>query len=194
MALPPHLVIASHNAGKVSEIADLLHGFDLRVTGAGELGLAVPDETGETFEANALLKATSATVATGLPALADDSGLAVAALGGAPGIHSARWAGETGDFAGAIARLKRALAGVPAPAAAFHCVLALAWPDGTSRTFSGTVEGTLTFPPKGTNGFGYDPVFVPAGEVLTYGEMSMTAKMATNHRARAFRELMAAVS
>ena len=194
MALPPHLVIASHNDGKVAEIADLLRGLDVRVTGAGELGLAVPEETGATFAANALLKATCATQATGLPALADDSGLAVAALDGAPGIHSARWAGEARDFAAAIARLERALAGVQAPDAAFHCVLALAWPDGTSRTFSGVVEGTLTFPPRGTNGFGYDPVFVPAGDVLTYGEMSMTGKMATNHRARAFHALMAALA
>ncbi len=194
MALPRHLVIASHNDGKVAEIADLLHDHDVRATGAGELGLAVPEETGETFAANALLKATSATQATGLPALADDSGLAVAALDGAPGIHSARWAGKARDFAAAMARLESALADVSAPDAAFHCVLALAWPDGTSRIVSGAVEGTLTFPPRGTNGFGYDPVFVPAGDVLTYGEMSRTGKMATDHRARAFRALLVALA
>ncbi len=194
MALPPHLVIASHNSGKVAEIADLLHDVDVRATGAGELGLAVPEETGDTFVANALLKATCAAQATGLPALADDSGLAVAALDGAPGIHSARWAGEARNFAAAIIRLERLLAGVPAPDAAFHCALAFAWPDGTSRTFSGVVEGTLTFPPRGTNGFGYDPVFVPAGDILTYGEMSMADKRATNHRARAFDALRAALA
>ena len=192
MALPPHLVIASHNAGKVTEFADLFQGIDIRLSGAGELGLAVPEETGRTFAANALLKARCAMEATGLPALADDTGLAVDALDGAPGIHSARWAGEARDFAVAIARLERALAGMPEPSAAFHCVLALAWPDGTSRTFSGKVEGTLVFPPRGRNGFGYDPVFIPAGETLTYGEMAMTEKMATNHRARAFHSLKAA--
>ena len=194
MALPPHLVIASHNSGKVVEIANLLHDFDVCATGVSELGLAAPEETGDTFVANALLKAMHAAQATGLPALADDTGLAVAALDGAPGVHSARWAGETRDFATAINRLERLLTGVAAPDAAFHCALALAWPDGTNRTFCGVVKGTLTFPPRGTNGFGYDSVFVPAGDVLTYGEMSMAGKMATNHRARAFDALTAALA
>ena len=194
MELPPRLVIASHNAGKVAEIADLLKAFPTTITGAGELGLAEPEETGETFEANAVLKAAAAARSSGLPALADDSGLAVDALAGRPGIHSARWAGPGRDFASAMARLERELAGTAEPAASFHCVLALAWPGGKARTFAGRVEGTLVFPPRGENGFGYDPVFVPLGETRTYGEMTMAGKMATNHRARAFASLVAALA
>ncbi len=194
MTLPSHLVIASHNAGKVAEIADLLRPFGTRVTGAGELGLGEPEETGTTFEANAVLKANAAMRACGLPALADDSGLAVDALEGAPGIHSARWAGPERDFAAAIARLESALAGHERPSASFHCVLALAWPGPGIRTFHGRVAGTLAFPPRGSNGFGYDPVFVPAGDDRTYGQMSMAEKMATNHRARAFEALVAALT
>ena len=194
MTLPPRLVIASHNAGKVAEIADLLQPLAVRVTGAGELGLEEPEETGESFEANAVLKAVAAMRSTGLPALGDDSGLAVDALDGAPGIHSARWAGPGRDFAAAIARLERELAGSRNPSASFHCVLALAWPNCATRTFHGRVEGTLTFPARGCNGFGYDPAFVPDGDVRTYAEMSMAEKMATNHRARAFEALVAALT
>ena len=194
MTLPPRLVIASHNAGKVAEIADLLKPLAILVTGADELGLEEPEETGGTFEANAVLKAVAAMRSTGLPALGDDSGLAVDALEGAPGICSARWAGPDRDFAAAIARLERELAGLESPSASFHCVLALAWPNAATRTFHGRVEGTLTFPARGCSGFGYDPAFVPAGDVRTYAEMSMTEKMATNHRARAFKALVAALT
>ena len=195
MTLPPRLVIASHNAGKVAEIADLLKPLAIRVTGADELGLEEPEETGGTFEANAVLKAVAAMRSTGLPALGDDSGLAVDALEGAPGICSARWAGPDRDFAAAIARLERELAGLE------ESVSELPLCPGTShgqtratRTFHGRVEGTLTFPPRGCSGFGYDPAFVPAGDVRTYAEMSMTEKMATNHRARAFKALVAALT
>lgn len=194
MKLPGRLVIASHNSGKVAEIADLLEPFAVQIVGAAELGLTEPDETGTTFEANAILKACLAMQASRLPALADDSGLAVDALEGAPGIHSARWAGPERNFSGAIARLERALEGHLNLQARFHCVLALVWPDGATRIFHGRVEGTLSFPAKGCYGFGYDPVFVPEGDHRTYAEMSMAEKLASNHRARAFAALTAALT
>lgn len=193
VTLPPRLVIASHNAGKVREIADLLGPLDVDVVGAASLGLPEPEETGETFEANAVLKAAAAALAADLPALADDSGLAVAGLGGAPGIRSARWAGPQRDFAEAMARVERELGGHPDRRASFHCVLALAWPDGATRSFEGRVDGRLTFPPRGRNGFGYDPIFVPDGSTRTFGEMEMAEKMADHHRTRAFAALAAAL-
>ena len=185
------LAIATHNPGKLIEIADLLRPYGVAVVGAAALGLPEPEETGATFEANAQLKALAAARASGLPALADDSGLAVAALGGAPGIYSARWAGPDKDFAVAMWHVERALAGKPDRRAAFVAALALAWPDGDVATFRGEVHGTLVFPPRGTNGFGYDPIFVPEGGRQTFGEMEPAAKHAISHRARAFAKLVA---
>ena len=186
------LAIATHNPGKLVEIAELLRPYGVETVGAAALGLAEPEETGTTFEANAELKALAAARASGLPALADDSGLAVAALDGAPGIHSARWAGPKKDFAAAMARVERELAGKADRRATFVAVLALAWPDGHVELFRGEVRGTLVFPPRGTHGFGYDPVFVPEGGKETFGEMAPAAKHAISHRARAFAKLVAA--
>lgn len=186
------LVIASHNRGKVREIADLLAPFGAGIVSAGDLGLDEPEETGETFVANAELKARAAALGSGLPALADDSGLVVAALGGAPGIHSARWAGEHRDFAFAMCRVEEALAGKSDRRAHFVCALSLCWPDGACSTFEGTVYGTLVWPPRGERGFGYDPMFVPDGHDITFGEMDPAAKHAISHRADAFRKLIAA--
>jgi XTP/dITP diphosphohydrolase len=183
------LVIASHNPGKIVEIAALLAPFRVEPLGAAALGLAEPEETGDTFEANAALKAHAAAQATRLPAMADDSGLVVPALGGAPGIYSARWAGPTKDFSLAMARVHREL-GDQDKGAAFVSVLALAWPDGEEALFRGEVHGTLTWPPRGDNGFGYDPIFVPEGYLQTFGEMSPEQKYAIDHRARAFRKLV----
>ncbi|HKR20853.1 MAG TPA: RdgB/HAM1 family non-canonical purine NTP pyrophosphatase [Stellaceae bacterium] len=186
------LAIATHNPGKLIEIAELLRPYGVETVGAAALGLPEPEETGTTFEANAQLKAVAAANASGLPALADDSGLAVAALGGAPGIYSARWAGPQKDFAAAMQRIERELASKPDRRAAFVAVLALAWPDGAVEIFRGEVQGTLVFPPRGTHGFGYDPIFVPEGGHQTFGEMTATAKHAISHRARAFAKLVAA--
>ena len=186
------LVLATHNAGKVREIAELLAPFAVDVVSAGSLGLPEPEETGTTFRANAELKAHAAAKAANLPALADDSGLVVDALGGAPGIYSARWAGPTKDFAVAMQRVEQELHGAQKPAARFVCALSLAWPDGVCDTFEGTVEGTLTFPPRGTQGFGYDPIFIPTGHAITFGEMAPDKKHAMSHRAHAFHQLVAA--
>jgi len=186
------LVIASHNQGKVREIADLLAPFGADVVSAGTLGLPEPDETGTTFIANALLKAEAAAKGAGLPALADDSGLAVDALDGAPGIYSARWAGPGKDFGLAMRKVEEALGGAQNAPARFVCALALCWPDGQSAVFEGVVEGHLVFPPRGTMGFGYDPIFVPDGHTVTFGEMPPDAKHAISHRADAFRKLVAA--
>ena len=186
------LAIATHNPGKLVEIAELLRPYGVEIVGAAALGLPEPEETGTTFEANAALKALAAARASGLPALADDSGLAVTALGGAPGIYSARWAGPTKDFAAAMQHVERALAGAPDRRAAFVAALALAWPDGEVEIFRGEVSGTLVFPPRGTHGFGYDPIFVPTGGTQTFGEMVPAAKHAISHRARAFAKLVAA--
>ncbi len=186
------LVIATHNKGKLREIGDLLVPFGIAVVGAGALGLAEPEETGATFEENAALKAEAAAAATGLPALADDSGLVVSALGGEPGIHSARWGGDGRDFGLAMRRVEEALAGKTDRRAFFVAVLALAWPDGHVEIFRGEVHGSLVFPPRGTKGFGYDPIFIPAGGDLTFGEMEPEAKHAISHRAAAFRDLVAA--
>jgi XTP/dITP diphosphohydrolase len=189
------LVIASHNAGKVREIADLLRPYGVAVVSAADLGLAEPEETGASFAENAALKARAAGAAAGLPALADDSGLVVPALGGAPGIQSARWAGPDRDFGRAMAEIERRLQALGAGAdrrAHFFCALALAWPDGPVEIFEGEVHGRLVWPPRGTRGFGYDPVFLPDGFDETFGEMDAQAKHAISHRAKAFEKLIAA--
>jgi XTP/dITP diphosphohydrolase len=186
------LVIATHNRGKLAEIASLLAPFGVAVSGAGALGLPEPEETGSSFEANAELKALAAARASGLPALADDSGLVVPALDGAPGIYSARWAGPERDFARAMALVEERLRGRSDRRAAFVAVLSLAWPDGHVETFRGEVRGQLVWPPRGERGFGYDPMFLPEGGNLTFGEMAPEAKHAISHRAAAFRQLVAA--
>jgi XTP/dITP diphosphohydrolase len=197
---PGPIVVASHNQGKIREIVDLLGPFGFDVTSAAALGLAEPEETGATFEANAALKASAAADASGLPALADDSGLAVDALNGEPGIFSARWAGPAKDFSLAMQRLEEALQKAGANNAErrrahFVSALALAVPNGPVETFTGRVDGTLVWPPRGDEGFGYDPVFVPDGHDRTFGEMTAEEKHgwrpgqagALSHRARAFR-------
>jgi XTP/dITP diphosphohydrolase len=190
------LVIASHNAGKVREIGDLLAPFAVHVTSVADLGLPVPEETETSFEGNARIKARAAAQASGLPALSDDSGLAVDALGGAPGVHTADWA-ETPqgrDFGRAMARLHAdcVKAGAPEPwRARFVCALCLAWPDGPDWVTRGEVAGRIVWPPRGERGFGYDPVFVADGEHETFGEMDPARKHAISHRARAFAALVA---
>ena len=184
------LVIASHNAGKVREIAELLAPWGIEGVAAATLGLPEPEETGATFPANAELKAHAAAVA-GMPALADDSGLAVAALDGAPGIYSARWAGPDRNFTRAMADVHERL-GAHARTAAFIAALALAWPEGHVEAFEGRIEGRLVWPPRGSRGFGYDPIFAPDGHDETFGEMDPTARARINHRARAFEKLAAA--
>jgi XTP/dITP diphosphohydrolase len=187
------LVIASHNSGKVGEIGELLAPFGVETISAAALGLPEPEETGKTYAENAILKARAAADASGLPALADDSGLSVAALDGAPGIYSARWAGPERDFGLAMKRVEEALSEHYGDhRAAFICVLALATPGGSVSTYEGRVEGDLEFPPRGTRGFGFDPIFVPAGETETFGEMDPARKHAMSHRARAFEKLVAA--
>jgi len=186
------LVIASHNQGKVREIGDLLAPFGADVVSAATLGLPEPEETGATFVANAELKARAAATASGLPALADDSGLAVTALGGAPGIYSARWAGPEKDFVAAMARIDAELGDAADRSAHFVCVLSLAWPDGHCDSFEGTVAGEIVWPPRGDKGFGYDPIFRPIGGSLTFAEIEPAAKHAISHRADAFRQLVAA--
>jgi len=186
------LVVASHNPGKVVEITALLAPFHVDVVSAAALGLAEPEETGKSFVENAELKARAAARAADLPSLADDSGLAVFALDGAPGIYSARWAGPDKDFAMAMQRVEREIAGKDDRRARFVCALSLCWPDGHCETFEGRVDGTLVWPPRGDRGFGYDPVFLPAGGSRTFGEMDPDAKHAISHRADAFRQLVAA--
>lgn len=194
------IVLASHNPGKLREIADLLAPYKIDVLSAGDLGLREPAETGLTFIDNAVIKAEAAATASGLPALADDSGLAVDALGGAPGIHSARWAGPTKDFAAAGERIWReAEAADPTNKAAhFVCVLALCWPALPNGApvcdiFPGRVDGDLVWPPRGTNGFGYDPIFKARGHQETFGEMAPDAKHSISHRADAFAKFSAAL-
>ncbi|MEQ9555999.1 MAG: RdgB/HAM1 family non-canonical purine NTP pyrophosphatase [Rhodospirillales bacterium] len=186
------LVIATHNPGKLREIADLLAPFGVAATSAGELGLAEPVEDGDSFKANALIKARAAADASGLPALADDSGLAVDALGGAPGIHSARWAGPEKDFNEAMARVWELVLESEDRRAHFVCALALAWPDGASEVFEGRVDGDIIWPPTGDKGFGYDPIFQPDGYFITFAEMDPAAKHKISHRAHAFEQLVAA--
>jgi XTP/dITP diphosphohydrolase len=193
---PGKLVIASHNEGKVREIRALLAPYGIEPVSAKSLDLPEPEETGTTFVANAELKAMQAADLSGLPALADDSGLCVEALNGDPGIFSARWAGETKDFRLAMRLVEDSLQKLGPDVdrdAHFVCALALAWPDGHVEWFEGRIDGLLVWPPRGDNGFGYDPMFVPEGEDRTYGELSPDEKHADNHRARAFNKLVAAV-
>jgi len=184
------LVIASHNAGKVREIGALLAPFGVETISVADLDLPEPIEDGLTFIENAEIKALAAAKASGLPALADDSGLEVAALGGEPGIYSARWAGPTKDFALAMAAVNKKLGNTTNRAANFTCALTLAWPDGHMESFEGKVYGDVVWPLRGKNGFGYDPFFVASGHALTFGEMAATDKHAISHRAKAFRQLI----
>ncbi|MFZ5739285.1 MAG: RdgB/HAM1 family non-canonical purine NTP pyrophosphatase [Pseudomonadota bacterium] len=195
------LVIATHNPGKLAEMRELLAPYGIEAISAGELGLAEPDETGDSFQANARIKAEAAAKAAQLPAFADDSGLAVDALDGAPGIYSARWAGDSKDFAGAMARIERLLQerGATAPEqrkAHFVSALCIAWPDGHVEEVEARADGTLVWPPRGTAGFGYDPVFLPDGHSRTFGEMTSVEKhglpplgLGLSHRAKAFVKL-----
>jgi XTP/dITP diphosphohydrolase len=185
------LVIASHNPGKVAEIGALLAPFRVEALGATALGLPEPEETGTTFEANAELKARAAAEASGLPSLADDSGLVVPALAGAPGIYSARWAGPTKDFRIAMERVQQEL-GDEDRHAHFVAVLSLCWPDGEIATCRGEVYGRLTWPPRGERGFGYDPIFIADGYEETFGELDPDLKHRISHRARAFEKLVEA--
>lgn len=200
------LVLASHNAGKLREIADLLRPYGVTVVSAGDLNLPEPDETEDSFSGNAILKARAAADASGLPALADDSGLAVNALKGEPGIYSARWAETDGsgaaggkrDFGKAMERVQQELTdqadqGNRDRSARFVCALCLAWPDGRQLVFEGEVKGDMVWPPRGTLGFGYDPMFLPQGHEITFGEMAPEDKHAISHRADAFRKLVAEV-
>ena len=191
------LVVASHNAGKLVEIDDLVRPYGLATISAGALNISEPEETETTFVGNAKLKALHSARASGLPALADDSGLEVHALGGDPGVYSARWAGPTKDFKLAMQivadRLTAKTAWAPsAPTANFISCLCLAWPDGETQVFEGKVFGTLVWPGRGTKGFGYDPMFLANGKTETYGEMDQTKKHATSHRAQAFALFVAA--
>jgi XTP/dITP diphosphohydrolase len=188
------LVVATHNPGKARELVELLGGGFAAVS-AAELGLAEPEETEASFVGNALLKARAAAEAGGLIALADDSGLSVAALDGAPGVYSARWAGPAKDFDLAMAKVEARLEAAESDdrAAWFTCALALAWPGGAAVVVEGRVDGRLSFPPRGTLGFGYDPIFLPEGLERSFGEMAHDEKTTLSHRARAFAKLKAAV-
>jgi XTP/dITP diphosphohydrolase len=193
----PSLVVASHNPGKVREIGHLLRPYGVETVSAGELGLPVPRETEDTFEGNARIKARAAASASGLAALADDSGIAIEALGGAPGVHTADWAETPAgrDYMQAMRRAWDELERIAAPEprrARFVCCLSLAWPDGHDETFVGTAEGRLVWPPQGDRGFGYDPMFLPDGWRQTFGEMDPDRKHRISHRADAFRQLVAA--
>jgi XTP/dITP diphosphohydrolase len=192
---PGRLLAATHNAGKVEELKALFEPFGFEVVSALDLGLEEPEETEATFAGNALLKARAAVKASGLPALSDDSGLAVTALGGEPGIYSARWAGEPRDFYRAMQKVEDALAasGSDDRSARFVCALAVVWPDGQEAVFEGDVHGHLVWPPRGDRGFGYDPVFVAQGETITFGEMDPDRKHAMSHRAQAVKKLRAAL-
>jgi XTP/dITP diphosphohydrolase len=201
--LPGRLVIASHNQGKVREIRSLLAPYGIEPVSAGELGLPEPKETGTTFAENALLKARASAIGSGFVALADDSGLCVDALGGAPGVYTADWAerqafeGRPGrDWYMAMGKVEGKLSEIGPDvdrSAHFICTLALAWPDGESAVFEGRASGSLTWPPRGTLGFGYDPVFVPTGSVKTFAEIEPEAKHEISHRADAFAKLVASV-
>jgi XTP/dITP diphosphohydrolase len=188
------LVIASHNKGKVREMGELLSPFGIETISVAELGLPEPDETGTSFIENAKLKAVAAANASGMLALADDSGLEIEALGGAPGIDSALWGGPGRDFNLAMAKVEDAMRkrGASDMTANFTCALVLAAPGGEAQAFEGKVFGKISFPPRGKRGFGYDPIFVADGETETFGEMDPGAKHAISHRARAFEKLMIA--
>lgn len=184
------LVVASHNPGKVREIAELLEGYVDEVISAADLGLPEPVEDGKTFIANAEIKSRAAAKASNMVALADDSGLAVNALGGDPGIYSARWAGPDKDFSIAMKKVHDALGDATDRSAYFVCALSLCWPDGHCETLQGTVDGQIVWPARGDRGFGYDPVFQPLGHDITFGEMDPRDKHAMSHRANAFRKLV----
>jgi XTP/dITP diphosphohydrolase len=189
------LVIATHNPGKLAELDDLLRPHGVDVVSAAALGLSEPEETASTFAGNAAIKAEAAARGSGLPALADDSGLVVPALDGAPGVHSARWAGPGRDFARAMRLIEEKLTAAAATSgqarrAEFVCVLSLAWPDGARDDFEGRVQGSLVWPPRGEKGFGYDPMFQPDGYASTFGEMEPCLKHTLSHRARAFEKLL----
>lgn len=186
----PSLVVASHNAGKVREIADLLAPFGLDIASAGQLNLPEPEETGDTFIANAELKAKAAVAGANMPALADDSGLAVEGLDGDPGLYSARWAGPERDFNAAMALVQEKLGDNPNRRAYFVSALSLAWPDGHVESFEGRIYGTMVWPPRGDKGFGYDPMFRPDGYDLTFGELDYDKKQRISHRALAFQKLI----
>ena len=190
---PGRLVAATHNAGKVVELRDLFEPLGYQIKSAIELDLDEPEETEMTFTGNAILKARAAAIATGAPALSDDSGLAVNALGGMPGIYSARWAGQPRDFYRAMQRVETALqeTGSEDRSAQFICALAIVWPDGEEIVFEGSVAGDLVWPPRGEHGFGYDPIFVATGENITFGEMEPGKKHDMSHRADAFEKLKA---
>lgn len=194
---PGRLIAATHNPGKVKELAGLLSEAGFVAVSAGELGLAEPEETADTFKGNAELKALAAAKAANQPALADDSGLACDGLSGAPGIYSARWAGPEKDFRAAMQKVEDGLKaettsdGEVDRRASFVCVLSLAWPDGHVESFEGIVRGQLVWPPRGEKGFGYDPIFVPEGETETFGEMPAERKLPLTHRALAFAKLKA---
>ena len=192
---PGRLVAATHNKGKVVELKDLFEPLGFEVVSAGDLNLDEAEETEFTFEGNALIKARAAAQATGAPALSDDSGLEVTALGGMPGVHTAIWAGEPRDFYKAMEKVERELQAIDADdrSARFVSCLAVAWPDGHEVTFRGEVEGTLTWPPRGEMGFGYDPVFVPTGFDVTFAELEPAQKHAMSHRAMAFEKLKASL-
>jgi XTP/dITP diphosphohydrolase len=192
LARGERLVLASHNPGKLEEIAELLRPLGLEVVSAGQLGLAEPVEDAPDFVGNARIKALAAARASGLPALADDSGFCLAAIGGRPGVHSARWAGPDKNFASAMARVNQEIGQAPDRHAWFIAALCLGWPDGHTETFVGRVDGTAIWPPRGTLGFGYDPMFLPTGAMQTFGEMPPVEKHAISHRARAFAQLLAA--
>jgi XTP/dITP diphosphohydrolase len=192
------LVIASHNLGKVNEISKLLAPYKITTIPAGTLGLPEPEENGQTFVENAEIKALSASTRSSLPALADDSGLVIPVLNGDPGIFSARWAlepnGKSGNFMKAIKKIKRAIektgATYDGQKASLVCALSLCWPDGVVVSFEGVIYGSLTFPPRGDKGFGYDPIFIPKNRQLTFGEMNQTEKHQISHRADAFKKLI----
>jgi XTP/dITP diphosphohydrolase len=186
------IVLASHNKGKLAELADLLRPYQVEVVSAGALGLPEPDETAPDFAGNARIKALAAATATGLPAFSDDSGFCTAALGGEPGVLSARWGGPEKDFAHAMALVHERAGDAADQRAWFVAALCLAWPDGHTETFIGRVDGTMVWPPRGDKGFGYDPMFVPEGGSETFGQMEPDAKHAVSHRARAFHQVMAA--
>ncbi len=186
------LVLASHNNGKLREITALMAPYGVIMVSAGELGLPEPEENAADFAGNARLKALAATRGAGLPALADDSGFCVAALGGAPGVLSARWAGPEKDFAGAMHKVQAARDGAADDRAWFVCTLCLAWPDGETASYLGRVEGRVVWPPRGSLGFGYDPMFIPNGGTQTFGEMTAARKHAGSHRAHAMSQLAAA--
>ena len=186
------LVIATHNIGKMREIEGLFTGFDFTILSATQLGLAEPEETENSFIGNAVLKARATALSSGMAALGDDSGLSVAALDGAPGVYSARWAGPNRDFDIAIKAVREALLKTQSDdmGAEFICALALVWPDGHAVAVEGKIHGKLNFPARGTRGFGYDPIFQPDGHNISFGEMEPDAKHAISHRAKAFAQLI----